>query len=67
MSRQVAILKKERDELKKAATNYEILDTKHQRKFVETRLELEQTQKNLKMLNSGAVKLDHQLSEQKTE
>ncbi|XP_024018585.1 uncharacterized protein LOC112090762 [Morus notabilis] len=62
---EVGVLTKERDELKKAATNYEILATKHQGKLAETRLELEQTQKNLRMLNSGTSKLDHLLSQQK--
>ncbi|XP_024028294.1 uncharacterized protein LOC112093655 [Morus notabilis] len=60
---EVAVLTKERDELKKATTNYEILATKHHRKVAETRIELEQTQKNLRMLNSGLGYKGQEISE----
>ncbi|GMN21398.1 hypothetical protein TIFTF001_047272 [Ficus carica] len=56
------VLKKKKDVLKKVVINYEFIATKKERKLQETRLELENTQKSLKMLNSGMAKLDHILS-----
>ncbi|GMN45039.1 hypothetical protein TIFTF001_014229 [Ficus carica] len=52
-------LRKENDVLKRAVINYEFLATEKERKLQETRLELENTQKSLKMLNFGTTKLDH--------
>ncbi|GMN44885.1 hypothetical protein TIFTF001_014087 [Ficus carica] len=52
----------EKDVLKRAVINYEFLVAEKERKLQETRLELENTQKSLKMLNSGMAKLDHILS-----
>ena len=48
--------------LKRAAVNYEFQATENEKKLQDTRAELESTQKNLKMMNSGTTKLDHILS-----
>ena len=58
----VAKLYKDKDVLKKAVINYKFLAIEKERKFQEIRLELENTQKSLKMLNSSTAKLDHILS-----
>lgn len=55
-------LVKEKDVLKKATINFELLITEKEKKLQESRAKLENTQKNLKMLNSGTNKLDHILS-----
>ena len=55
-------LVKENDVLKKAAINYEFQATENEKKLQDTKAELESTQKNLKMMNSGTTKLDHILS-----
>ncbi|XP_024028691.1 uncharacterized protein LOC112093781 [Morus notabilis] len=59
---QVGELVKENDVLKRVAVNNEFQATKNEKKLQDTRAELESTQKNLKMMNSGTTKLDHILS-----
>ena len=49
----------EKDSLKKAVANYEIRLTKKDNNLQETRTQLEETQKSLKILNSRTAKLDH--------
>ncbi|GMN53948.1 hypothetical protein TIFTF001_023078 [Ficus carica] len=58
----VTELVNEKDSLKKAGANYEIRVTGKDNKLQETRTQLEETQKSLKILNSGTAKLDHILS-----
>ncbi|GMN59829.1 hypothetical protein TIFTF001_028927 [Ficus carica] len=51
-----------KDILKRAMINYEFLAAEKEMKLQETKLQLENTQKSLKMLNFGIAKLDHILS-----
>ncbi|GMN64836.1 hypothetical protein TIFTF001_033914 [Ficus carica] len=62
LEEQIAELHNEKDVWKKAMINYEFLAVDKEMKFQKTRLELENTRKSLKMLNSDTVKLDHNLS-----
>ncbi|GMN64590.1 hypothetical protein TIFTF001_033653 [Ficus carica] len=58
----VVELYKEKDVLKKVVINYKFLAIGKERKFQEIRLQLENMQNSLKMLNSGKAKLEHILS-----
>ncbi|XP_024018312.1 uncharacterized protein LOC112090655 [Morus notabilis] len=53
---------KEKDVLRRAAVNYEFRAVEREKKLLETRFELEYTQKSFKMMNSGTTKLDHIIS-----
>ena len=48
--------------MKRVTINYEFLATEKERKVQEIKVELENTQKNLKLLNFGTTKLDHLLT-----
>ena len=55
-------LTKENEVMKRVVTNYEFLATEQEGKVQEIMAELENTQKNLKLLNSRIEKLDHLLN-----
>ena len=65
LEEQVKSLNKEKGELQAIVTKYESEAAKNKRDLAGTRLELERTQRNLRLLNSGTTKLDHLLSQQK--
>ena len=55
-------LNKENEMMKIATVNYEFLASDRERKIQQISIELINTQKSLKMFNSGSIKLDHILS-----
>ena len=66
LEEQVKSLNKEKGELQAIVTKHESEAAKNKRDLAGTRLELERTQRNLRLLNSGTTKLDHLLSQQRT-
>ena len=62
LKEKIVKLNKEKEVMKRAAVNYEFLASERERKIQQISIELTNTQKSLKMLNSGSTKLDHILS-----
>ena len=58
LKEKVAELTKKKEVLKRAAINYEFMASDRESKIQQISTELINTQKNLKMLNSGTTKLD---------
>ena len=62
LKERVVKLTKEKEVLKRATINYELLASDRERKIQQINSELINTQKNLKMLNFGTTKLDQILT-----
>ena len=62
LKEKVTELTKEKEVLKKTTINYEFLSSDRERKIQQISSELINTQKNLKMLNSGTTKFDQILT-----